>query len=271
MTRSGVGRSLRTASRQAYAPPVGRPFGMPGIQPAAGQITVRTDRTLVRVGLRALVVAGFAGAAWLLSANAAQAADAPVTDRTTGPSVVRLLPEPGADGVPPNGAGLTTLLPSSIHAVAPARQPALGTVMAVLAGAVASESSATSVVLPGTLHRAEGPDHGHAALAGAPVIGTITSVTASLDDLLRQVPVVPRSDAGPGGLASVPPISIAPPAWPAADERPSAVFRSARAVPQAPIRSVTSVAHGVPTRDGPRAEAVTAAPVDHHRSVTAAG
>ena len=119
MTRSGVGRLRRTASRSAYA------FALPSTQTVVGHTT---GRAAVRLGLRTLAVAGFAGAAWLLSANAAQAAEDPATD----------LPS----------AASAQLATSMADALAAAYQPALRTPSAVTTGAVAPAGGATSVVLP---------------------------------------------------------------------------------------------------------------------------
>jgi hypothetical protein len=154
MTRSGVGRSQRTASRLAYAPPTGEgPLGLPAIQGVAERVTVRFDRAAVRLGLRTLVVAGFAGAAWLLCANAAQAADAPATDRTSDPSAVDLIAAAlgggGADEDPASERAASAALVSPVaDALATAHQPVLGTASELLADAQAAGSTATSVVLP---------------------------------------------------------------------------------------------------------------------------
>src|SRR5688572_8549862 len=132
MTRSGVGRSWRAASRRAYASfsTGGWSSGLPSNQAVARRAPVRADRVAVRLGLRTLVVAGFAGAAWLLCANAAQASDAPVTDRTTDLSAVDL-------------PGPVTEAATSAH------QPVLGSATAPLTG-VTPVGTATSLVLPGT-------------------------------------------------------------------------------------------------------------------------
>lgn len=128
---------------------------MPGSQSAAERTTVRIDRAIVRAGLRTLVVAGFVGVAWLLSANAAQAADAPATDRTAGLSAVDLTPVLGADEVPPDGVASSTLVRPLTDAVTAAHQPVLGTAAATSTGTRAPAGTATSVVLAGTTaHRA---------------------------------------------------------------------------------------------------------------------
>ena len=140
MTRSGVGRSQRTASRLAYAPPIGEgSLALLASQAAAERIPGRANRTAVRLGLRTLVVAGFAGAAWLLCANAAQAADAPATDRTTGLSAVDLVTTVFSDGVDlgptSEQAASATLVAPVADAVTSAHQPVLGVAPALLSPA----------------------------------------------------------------------------------------------------------------------------------------
>lgn len=202
MTRSGVGRSLRTASRQAYASPTDvRNLGTPGIQPATARPAVRIDRPVLRAGLRALVVAGFAGAAWLLSANAAQAADAPATDRTTAPSAVDALPILGTGGAPRHDAGPAPLVRPLMDAASPAHQSVLGTATAMIAAAGAPKISATSVVLP------RGPVRRTAHLcagrpAGAP--GATAHRATTVDPLRTVDPALPAGaardlTAPPGG------------------------------------------------------------------------
>lgn len=193
MTRSGVGRSRRTASRLAYAPVTGvGPGGLPAIQGVPERVTVRAGRVAVGLGLRTVVVAGFAGAAWLLCANAAQAADAPATDRTAGLSAVdlRATGSGGAGGSPaPGRAASISELPLA-DAPTSAHQPIVGAASALLTGAadasvepssvppasdVAAEpqplppltDTATSVVLPSTTATSTTPIASPALPAGA--------------------------------------------------------------------------------------------------------
>jgi hypothetical protein len=100
MIRSGVERMTRTASR--------------------------------RIVLRALVVGGFAGAAWLLSASAAQAADAP--------------PAPDRGAAPAHSATVLTPLTDVLDT---ATAPVLDATSALVGGAPAPADPATAVAPPG--------------------------------------------------------------------------------------------------------------------------
>lgn len=100
MIRSGVERTTRTASR--------------------------------RIVLRALLVGGFAGAAWLLSASAAQASDAQ--------------PAPDHAASPARGASVLTPL---TNVLGTATAPVLDTTSALVGGATAPADPATAVVPPG--------------------------------------------------------------------------------------------------------------------------
>lgn len=100
MIRSGVERTTRTASR--------------------------------RIVLRALVVGGFAGAAWLLSASAAQAADA--------------TPAPDRGAAPAHSATVLTPLANVLDT---ATAPVLDATSALVGGAPASADPVTAVAPPG--------------------------------------------------------------------------------------------------------------------------
>ena len=100
MIRSGVERTTRTASR--------------------------------RIVLRALVVGGFAGAAWLLSASAAQAADA--------------TPAPDRGAAPAHSATVLTPLTNVLDT---ATAPVLDATSALVGGAPASADPVTAVAPPG--------------------------------------------------------------------------------------------------------------------------
>jgi hypothetical protein len=77
MTKSEVERNARTASRLRNVSPSGvTAFPLLAARPATGRSGRRVGQTALRIGLRVLVAGGFAGAAWLLSASAAQAARA---------------------------------------------------------------------------------------------------------------------------------------------------------------------------------------------------
>ena len=76
MTRLGVERMPRTACPPSFESPAGVSSSLPPlIQGAERRTESRARRTGVRWGLRVLVIGGLAGAAWLLTGAAAQAAD----------------------------------------------------------------------------------------------------------------------------------------------------------------------------------------------------
>src|SRR3954451_10927251 len=95
MTGLGVER-MRTAFPLPFVPPAGVSALMPPhIQGAERRTERRAGRT--RWGLRVLVVSGLAGAAWLLTGAAAQAADR--TDGPTGSLLGSVAGFGDADGV----------------------------------------------------------------------------------------------------------------------------------------------------------------------------
>jgi hypothetical protein len=209
MTRSGGGRSQRTASRLAYASTTGEgSLGLPAIQGVAERATVRADRAALRLGLRTLVVAGFAGAAWLLCANAAQAADAPATDRTTDLSAVGLRTAIGNGGAgedPALDRAASAAFGSPVtDAATTAHQPVLGVASVLLTGAQAPGGAATSVVLPGATatHATPIADPAHPAGATGAAPGRADGNGADGDLLSGAVGglTVPPGIAGrPGG------------------------------------------------------------------------
>lgn len=176
MTRSEVGRLRRTASRPAYASPTGeRSFGSPPSQAAAERAPVRADRAALRFGLRTLIVAGLAGVAWLLCANAAQAAQAPATDRTTDLSAVDLVPAIRAGQTPPGRAATTLAIPV-VDALTSAHQPTVGTAPAQVTGAPtpapAPPGEASSVRW----------SVGQTGPAGSSAVGAVAPLRAMVDD-----------------------------------------------------------------------------------------
>ncbi|GAA2033765.1 hypothetical protein [Polymorphospora rubra] len=133
MIRSGVERNQRTASR-----PTRVPSGAPSSR------TGRTDRirAAARTGLRALVVGGFAGAAWLLCGAAAHAAQADahsVDDHA--PSLVSLTPLDGA-------AEESTLIVPVTDTLGATSGTLLGTTSTLAGDLLAPADDVTSVVLP---------------------------------------------------------------------------------------------------------------------------
>jgi hypothetical protein len=208
MTRSGVGRSQRTGSRSPFIRPPGPAAGsaVPALPAPSIQAVGRATRhVVVRWGLRSLAVAGFAGAAWLLSTNAAQAAEVPATDPITDLSVVDVLTGPDNTGpldavvdriVPavlatPASAVLATAAPSALGtpvagALATAYQPVLGTPSALLTGAVAPAREATSAVL--LQAAAAHPDLiGGSGRAGSPIRTGPAASDAAGADVARSV------------------------------------------------------------------------------------
>ncbi|MFB6391524.1 hypothetical protein [Polymorphospora lycopeni] len=134
MIRSEVERNQRTASR---------PTRVPSTAPSSR--TGRTDRirSAARTGLRALVVGGFAGAAWLLcgaAAHAAQADTHSVDDQAS--SLVSLTPLVGA----PEES--TPLVPVT-DTLGTASGSLLGTTSTLAGDLLAPADGVTSVVLPG--------------------------------------------------------------------------------------------------------------------------
>jgi hypothetical protein len=175
---------------------------LPSIQAAAERATVRADRAILRLGLRTLVVAGFAGAAWLLCANAAQAADAPATDRTTDLSTVDLVRSVDVGRAPASPARSsdrttsTALVSPVTEAVTSAHQPVLGFAAARLIGGSTPVGTATSVALSGATAMAAIPFGEPASTAAA------TGATAVPDSGRpggAQAPAGGRGHRGPDG------------------------------------------------------------------------
>ncbi|MCO8277594.1 hypothetical protein M1L60_44155 [Actinoplanes sp. TRM 88003] len=114
MTVSGVERSLRTAD-PSPVPPIGSSTPLPPpIQGAERRSEGRARRTGVRWGLRVLAVGGLAGAAWLLTGSAAQAAD-----RADGPDGSLLGSLVGADATSPV-SGLLQAAVQPLESIEPA-------------------------------------------------------------------------------------------------------------------------------------------------------
>jgi hypothetical protein len=182
---------------------------LPSIQAAAERTPARAGRAALRFGLRTLVVAGFAGAAWLLYANAAQAADAPVTDRSTNLSAVDLVGSLGGDPPPERTASRTPLSPTD--AATTAHQPVLGSAAARLIG-FTPVSTATPVAPPGatTASPASVAEPAHPAGATGAIPdpgaarpdGAVRGLIASLGVAGRVADPAPRS-ASPHRAAPV--------------------------------------------------------------------
>lgn len=148
MTRSEVERYQRTAPRRSSVPPVGVPASLlPASQGVEERPGRPAERTALRIGLRSLVIAGFAGAAWLLSGAAAHAAGpaTPAEPTSGGAWAVSLVNGPG------NGA---VEEPTAAAAQRSSRQPAsrslAGTASTLLGNVFEPADRATSVVLSGS-------------------------------------------------------------------------------------------------------------------------
>lgn len=94
MTGWGVEREQRPACRPPVVPPAGASALMPPPSQGAERQRRRTGRTGSPWGLRVLVVGGLAGAAWLLSGAAAQAADRDPATGSLGAVVHDITPAP---------------------------------------------------------------------------------------------------------------------------------------------------------------------------------
>jgi hypothetical protein len=107
----------------------------------------------MRLGLRTLVVAGFAGAAWLLSSSAAHAAEASTTDSDgEGLSVVNLVGDLGNEvlGEGTGKHGTADDAGSASGAQGGATEPVLGATSILLSGVLTDSDQAGSVVHNGT-------------------------------------------------------------------------------------------------------------------------
>jgi hypothetical protein len=316
MAQSGVGRLPRTASRLAFASPIGHPaLPLVSIQAAGERGAVRTGLGagswrgfVARLGIRTLVVAGFAGAAWLLSANAAQAAEVPATDPTLDLSVVDVLTGSGngaASGGPAADGSTSAVPTTATAALATAHQPVLGGPSELFPGAVAPvgktpsgtvmpAGGATSVVLPGAaatrmtslgVPRAGTTGDGHAAsnaAAGAdltrlaneavPGLTGAAGPTAGLATLTRTIASVTgtlRTAAAPVTVA------LNAVTEPIVDAIAAPVLDAVAApTVHAVVAPVVSVLPRVgETRtsavDGPSARALASVPVERDRAVAA--
>ncbi|SDY20326.1 hypothetical protein SAMN05444365_1011036 [Micromonospora pattaloongensis] len=107
MTRSGVGRTARAISRSEHARSTGEALAPPANRPGRERSRFRRRRSALRIAVRALVVGGFAGVAWLLTAGAARAADVdtPVTIAVGDLPVVTLVNGSGSGAVGRAGDG----------------------------------------------------------------------------------------------------------------------------------------------------------------------
>lgn len=146
MTRSQVERYQRTATRPTFMPSAGvRSILLPTSQGVEERPGRPAGRTATRIGLRTLVIGGFAGAAWLLSGAAAQASGPNTSAEPTsgGASVVSLVDDLG-NGV----VERPTTAASTSGSQRAATRPATSTASVLLGDVLVPVDRATSVVLP---------------------------------------------------------------------------------------------------------------------------
>jgi hypothetical protein len=244
MTGLGVERTPRTAYPLPSVPPTGAHTLMPPhIQGAERRTERRAGRTGSRWSLRVLVVGGLAGAAWLLTGAAAQAAD-----RTDGPSG-SLLGAVVGGGVTAPVTGLLQAATQPLETVRPAhhRHQVVTDVF---------ELPHRVLTRPATV--LDEVTHGH--------IGTsVDAAVGDVDRVLGEVTGPLRLTGGPTGLqqrlttVTTSVIDAAPPAahqrsrHPVAVEQPRdpavtpvhAAVTPAPAVPVSPVSSTASPALAV--------------------------
>jgi hypothetical protein len=152
MTGWGVERTPRTAHRPSPVPPVAVSTLMPPHSQGADR---RTGRRASRWGLRALVIGGLAGAAWLLTGAAAHAADR----------------DPAAEG--------PSLLGSAVHG--DAGRPVVTRVLQAAAQPLESDHQAHEQHDRGSVLRIR-----HVAEAPARLVGTLDEAPTRVVDALDE-------------------------------------------------------------------------------------
>jgi hypothetical protein len=155
MTGWRVERSARTAVPASSGVPTGGSALMPPHSQGAER---RTERHAVRWGLRALVIGGLAGAAWLLTGTAAQAAD-----RDPAPEGLPLLGSVvDSDSVPPAVTGILHAVtrPLESDSAASAHRDATSSILAVPARVLARPAATLTSTLDEATrdHRSTGAD-----------------------------------------------------------------------------------------------------------------
>ncbi|GLH95276.1 hypothetical protein [Phytohabitans aurantiacus] len=158
----------------------------------------RTQRTsATRFGLRVLVVGGFAGAAWLLSAASAHAAEAnlPAEDAPTEMSVVSSLVSGSGNGADERSSLVTPLTDT----LDPALSPVTGVASAVTGGALPSASRASAVVLPSTTVTSTTPLRSASAGAAGQDAGAASGNAASAPARAATPASAPQTGAATGG------------------------------------------------------------------------
>jgi hypothetical protein len=158
----------------------------------------RTQRTsTTRFGLRALVIGGLAGAAWLLSAASAHAAEAnlPAEDAPTGLSVVSSLVSGSGTGADERSSLVTPLT----ETLDPALSPVTGVASAVTGGALPSASRASAVVLPSTTVTSTTPLRTASAGVAGQDTGAASGDAASASARAAAPAPAPQTRAATGG------------------------------------------------------------------------
>ena len=228
MTGWEVERTTRTAC-PAVAP-VGARTPMPPLSQGAERRTRRT-----RWGLRALVVGGLAGAAWLLTGSAAQAADHDATPGALpGPSLIGAVVS--GDTAPPVVDRILTVAaqPLDHHRTAQERPPAevpVETLDEVLPSGTTDADSTLGAVdrvvreISGPLRLTGGPADSQPL---APVAVPITRTLRPVTDLLH--------DAAPATAHRPAPADV--PAADGATPRPRPAVPAADEAAQTPVRDV---------------------------------
>lgn len=261
MTGWGVERTMRTAYPATVAP-VGARTHMP---PHSQEAERRTRRT--RWGLRALVIGGLAGAAWLLTGSAAQAADHEATPGVPpGSSLIGAV----VDTAPPVVDRILKVAAQPLDHSRPARERVPVEVLTETLDEVAPSGTADADSALGAVDRVVREISGPLRLTGgpadsqplAPVAAPITRTLRPVTDLLLDV--APATAHRP-----------APAPAPAVDEatpRPEPVTMPAADEAVQPVRDV--VATG-PETIGPEAiapvatvAAVSEAPAGKRHTVT---
>lgn len=158
----------------------------------------RTQRTpATRFGLRVLVVGGLAGAAWLLSAASAHAAEAnqPAEDAPTGLSVVSSLVTGSGSGADEQSSLVTPLTDTLDSALA----PVTGVASAATGGALPPASRASAVVLPSTTVTSTTPLRTASAGAAGQDTGAASGDAASASARTVAPAPAPQTRAATGG------------------------------------------------------------------------
>ena len=244
MTGQGVERTPRTAYPVPFVPPVGVSALMPPhIQGAERRTESRARHT--RWGLRALVVGGLAGAAWLLTGAAAHAADR--ADGPTGPLLGSVVD--GGAIVPVTG--LLTAAAQPLEAVNPAQQHhVLAGVLDVPRRVLTRPAEALTEVIHGhtgtpadlalggvdrVLREVAGPIR----LTGGPTI-TRQLLTSATEPVIRT----PQPVAGRPQHPAVAPVREVPRAIPVAVPVSRTPINKVFRAPVAALRASAPVQHG---------------------------